>query len=1032
MPGPASIVCPHCRAGLKLKDRSKLGQKITCPKCKKPFRAQEKVEDQDEDEFAGLIAQDREDEDEEESPPPRPAPTSRPTRGKKRGKSSGSKLPLVIGGAVALVVFVAVGLTIQHFLKGAGQQANVASGASPDVAGQAGAAVPAQPAAPAVKTIDFEWLPPQAEAVVYLRPGDFIKSPFAQWVVEAAGNRESFQQSQETLRQQFGIGLDEIDSITIGIKSLGELAAGAADLAPGGIPNPMQAVSGLSKLREKEIVGVGRLSKPVDLPKNPQFQAQTEPVTYNGHTYYRDKAQPGQASSSFTYFPSPTVVVISGREDALKGLIDRQGKSDPRAELQIIDPDQHLAFAFLVKPELAPAAGTAPDGADSLATFKKVKSGCFAIKATDGLELSVRQSCPDAKTAEEVQAATDALVVLGREKLEQYKSTMTNLGKVGDALLASIKTSRRELVVETAASIPASSRDSLKAAPGEVLTAVLMGGLKGADSGSGGQGIPGNALRGSGSGDEFKGEVVVAQKLPELPEGVTLRGRGGWSGNQLFEKDGTTPRPRLLTFDVDYVDGPAAKAIEYGALRITEVKVDPEQHLKISERPATFGEASPFKEFVEVKHESFLSNHPENGVRVELDFERPAFLPSKFTGVEGTVTLRIAEETKDIIVPKVLEQAGKQPTDPDLKAAGFSVTSKTKDGEKTLTITFAKGAKVGDVKFIGPDGQPHPNAPFMLRLDLWGATRFGGQLPTGNALAGMGAKVTLHTKISEVTVPFRFENVPIPAPPDPGITAGIPWRLSSGGKGAPEGLAVEGRLNWGQTFSFGDKPPPPQLDLDVDVTGAKVLYVVGVGFQRIEKADSNTAGALTMKKSGGLAFGNDRGKQQFDRVHKSGLFHSHPPDGVRVAFSFEPVQQPFTKIDFVSGGLKLLVARERKKTILDKVASRVGKTVSNADLRGAGIDIKLTNKDQSLTMQVVKGNPMALGDAGLMRESSETMDLPILMHDPFTKAASIFLGDDKLKPNDALEITYYTGLTEIEVPFAFEDLAVPPVPKKEK
>src|SRR5262245_5831325 len=417
MPGPASVVCPHCSAGLKLKDRSKLGQKITCPKCKKPFRAEEKVED--DDEFAGLIAQDREDEDDDELPPPRrPAPASRPAaKGRNRGKSSGSKLPLVIGGAVALVVFVAVGLTIQHFLKGAGQQASVAA-ASPD-SGQAGAAVPAQPAAPAVKTIDFEWLPPQAEAVVYIRLGDFLKSPFAQWVVEAAGNRESFSKSQETFRQQFGIGLDEIDSITIGIKSLGEVAAGAAELAPGGIPNPMQAISGLSKLREKEIVGVGRLSKPVDLPKNPQFQAQTEPISYNGQTYYRDKAQPGQESSSFTYFPSPTVVVISGREDVLKGLIDRQGKSEPRAELQIIDPAQHFAFAFLVKPELAPAA----DGGDSLATFKKVKSGCFAIKATDGLELSVRQSCPDAKTAEEVQAATDALVTLGKEKLEQYKST---------------------------------------------------------------------------------------------------------------------------------------------------------------------------------------------------------------------------------------------------------------------------------------------------------------------------------------------------------------------------------------------------------------------------------------------------------------------------------------------------------------------------------------------------------------------------------------------------------------------------------
>ncbi len=1027
MPRPAAIACPHCSASLKLKDRNKLGQKITCPKCKKGFRAEEKLDD--DDEFGALVARGREESGEEELPPPRrPVPNKRAAaKEKPRGKSRGSKLSLVIGGAVALVVFVGVGLAIQHFLGGGEQPANPVG---PDaVAGQA--AAPAVPVQPAAKSIDFAWLPAQAEAVVYLRPGDLLKSQFAQWVIDAAGSRDQFNQGLEKMRQEIGVGFDDIDSITIGIKSLGDLAAGVAGMAPGGIPNPLEAASQLSTLREKEIVGIARLSKPVELTKNPMFQSGTEPVTYNGSTYYRDKAQPGQEPSSFTYLPSATVVVISGREDILKGLIDRQGKPEPRSELEIIDPSQHIAFAFLVKPELANAAGVVPDDSGPLATLKKVQSGCFAITATDGLELSIRQSCPDVKTAEEVQAAAEALIALGKEKLDQHKSTMTNFGALGEMLFASIKTSRRESVVETAASIPASSRDNLKAAPGELFAAVLMGGLAGGGNGAGGPGAFGNASLNAGGADEFKSQDVVIQQLPGLPEGVTLRGRGGWSSTPLFEKDGETPRPRLLTFEVDYVDGPAAQAVEYGSLRITEISVEPQQHLKMTDRPGSLGEASPFKEFVDVKHQDFLSNHPDNGVRVELDFERPAIPPTKFARVEGTVNLKIAGETREISVPKLLAQVGKQPSDPDLKAAGFSVSTKTENDQKTLTITFGKGAKVGDLKLVGANGEPLPNAPFLLRLDLWGATRFGGQLPAGNTLAEMGAKVTLHTKITEVTVPFRFENIPIPVPPDPAATAAVPWRLSSEGQAAPEGLAVEGRLNWGQTFSFGDTKPAPQVELNVDITGPQVLSVVGAGFQTIDKADTNSAGPLTMKKAGGLPFGNDRSKQ-FDRVKGGDLFNPQPPDGVRVTFHFEPVQQPFTKVPSLAGGLKLLVAKERKKTVLDKVASRVGKTISDPDLRSAGLEIKLTKQDQSLSLQVVKGNPMAMGDAALIRESSETLDLPLLTHDPFTNAANIFLGEDKLKPNDALEITYYTELREIEVPFTFEDLAVPPLPKPDK
>lgn len=73
MPGTVSIVCPHCSANLKLKDSSKLGARIGCPKCKKPFVATEAADD--ELDLDALTAQERRmesapAEEEDELPPP--------------------------------------------------------------------------------------------------------------------------------------------------------------------------------------------------------------------------------------------------------------------------------------------------------------------------------------------------------------------------------------------------------------------------------------------------------------------------------------------------------------------------------------------------------------------------------------------------------------------------------------------------------------------------------------------------------------------------------------------------------------------------------------------------------------------------------------------------------------------------------------------------------------------------------------------------------------------------------------------------
>ena len=1015
MPDPVSITCPHCSAKLKLKDRSKLGQKLGCPKCKKPFKAQEDV--QEEDEFAGLIGSEDE---EEEAPPVRRAATA--ARGKARGKSSSSKLPLILGGVVGLLLLVGVGLAVSHFLGGKEKPADPVAG--PEAGGPPQGQPPSQPPAP--KSIDFAWLPSQSEMVVFIRPHDILASEFAQWAIDAAGGRAQFQKGQEKMRQEVGVTFDDVESITIGIKSLGDLAAGAAQLAPGGMPNPMAAMNGLSQLKDKEIVGVIRLRSPLDLTKNAEFMQKSDTVTHGSVTYLREK---GGNQPSALYAASPTMIVFCGREDVLKGLLDRQGKPEPRPELEILDPADQLALGFVlgqnVIPEEAAAAGS------PFAAFSKIKSACIGLKATAGLELSVRQACPDSTTAQDVQTATEGLVAMGKEKLSSLSGSIPpNLDQLANTLLTNVKTSRRDNVIETRADLPMSARESLQAAPGELMMAILMGGLGG--RGNGGPGAIDFSGGFSNSNDsDTMGETVVVEKLSGLPEGVTLKGRAGWSNAEMFEQDGKTPLPRTLAVQIDYLGGLAAKGVEFGNLQVSRLVVEPDQHLKVTEAPGTFGEIGPYKGYAGIKRNEFLSKHPEDGVRVELDFERPLTLPTKIAVVEGTVVLKYAEQTKDIVVPKLIDQAGKVPGDSDLKAAGFHVELKTEGTEKNLTMIFGPGAKVADLKLVGPDGNPLEDAPYVMRLDYGGIVRYGCTVPVSGSPGTMGAKVTLHTVIREVTLPFRLENLTVPPPPDPAVTPSSPWRLASGKSKVPPGLFVQGRLKWENTSSFDNKPPSPEIHLTVDVTGPQAFVVVGAGFQKIDAAETDVKRSLNPKPAG-LPSGGDRSKQ-FSKVMGNPLLSRQPPDGVQVAFGFEPSPISFSKVTYVAGSFKLLVAKERKKTVLDKLPSRIGKSATTPELRAAGIELKLA-KDEfgGMTMKLAKGNPWAVGDALLVRESTEgELDFPNMMFDPAEKSGSLYLGDNKLKANDALEITYYTGVEELEFSFEFEDLVVPPLPKAE-
>lgn len=114
-----SVTCPHCSEVLKLRDESKIGQRVKCPNCQKGF-----VASPDEEFVSEFTA----------------ARPKRKGKGSKRSKGS-SPLPWILGGGVALVCVVGALWGLGLFGKGDNEQA-------PPVATQESPAAPAVAASP--------------------------------------------------------------------------------------------------------------------------------------------------------------------------------------------------------------------------------------------------------------------------------------------------------------------------------------------------------------------------------------------------------------------------------------------------------------------------------------------------------------------------------------------------------------------------------------------------------------------------------------------------------------------------------------------------------------------------------------------------------------------------------------------------------------------------------------------------------------------------------------------------------------------
>ncbi len=249
-------------------------------------------------------------------------------------------------------------------------------------------------------------------------------------------------------------------------------------------------------------------------------------------------------------------------------------------------------------------------------------------------------------------------------------------------------------------------------------------------------------------------------------------------------------------------------------------------------------------------------------------------------------------------------------------------------------------------------------------------------------------------------------------------------------EGVPPDVHVEGQAGWSRDpiLDAANKPLPPRLELSVLITGGAAAETALYGMYKIDKISAAGGQALTYHE---LPFGKDPTKQMERRVVND-YFGRHPEDGVRATFVFEHPAQPVRNIAEFSGSVVLRIPKKSTTVTIKNVPGRVGKTIDHADLKKAGIQLKLVKEDFFMALKVMKGDVNLIGE--VLPVDKDGAPIPGYRFIPSTSIKDDrqqfqWTEQDEFTKDMGLRITLFSDLSDVTVPFQFANLVVPPPPK---
>ncbi len=708
---------------------------------------------------------------------------------------------------------------------------------------------------------DLSYLDAETELFIFARPAAIAASPFVQSFT--GGSLGPIDQ----MTGGIGISIDQIDTVTVGVRHLQDMAEQSqrrfAHLQK---RSPAAAMAGMRAPQEAadETIVVVRTAGPTSAEALGLEEpgGDSEALVHQSQKYYPLPA--ARAPKPYLYIADEKTLVIAS-QNTIKQVIE-QGEevSQPQVDLSFIAEAGDVVVALVPKDRDAlfntahqmglgsgdsqPGAfgsgaanapkrlrfgigageddddldedddddrrsrghkhkdrdrdrrGTPAAASEDLGSLLAAHTEAVALLAniSSGLEIEVAVRCDDPASAVKVKATLDKTLKAATQSFEEIRETLPGvIQQIADAVMDTIQTADNGQVVTLSLALPESQQANLTMLPMAVMGMMMAGpGMSAGDM----EPIIDWQARAREVADQGQPPVAAG----DLPTGLELRALARWGVPPTGGGSSAVP----LEIAVVATGELAARTVAFGQLKLTELNVGEAHHLKWLGAAQAERGRNPVREFVPIDRSEIFARHPEGGVATGFTFGLTGELPPALPAIAGTFTIKAAENVREVTVNR-LPPAGRGSDDEALRAVGFTAETEQGNGFASIVFTYEDSPSIGTIEVLDPQGTPIP-AGSWERISVGQQVRQTIHLPGNADPAELGYRVTVFDDVQEIPIAFRFEELPLPPPPE---NTGEPttlamWtpveRLSDA---IPDGLVIEAQARWNapQTDSF-DNP----------------------------------------------------------------------------------------------------------------------------------------------------------------------------------------------------------------------------------
>lgn len=262
---------------------------------------------------------------------------------------------------------------------------------------------------------------------------------------------------------------------------------------------------------------------------------------------------------------------------------------------------------------------------------------------------------------------------------------------------------------------------------------------------------------------------VVATNKDAWPAGTqSLTARTVWHWTR--ESDSTGAYQNIINLVIEIQGDFLSKACAFGSAEIKTLQSASAQSIAVFQ-PLVKKWSDPLYHDVpyDLVPRTVMYSHPENSLRFVIPLVAPKATAAKLDAVEGQFRIKLGRTIEDILIPDVRAAANKPLEHESLKAANAQLVLRSANSPLGMTEvlefligpTHAVGLLVAEYPIPGF----HPGQIIFepdYEADVNGrtfSTRLTARLPPDV----MHLPIKLFSELEDITVPFRFEEVPLPS-----------------------------------------------------------------------------------------------------------------------------------------------------------------------------------------------------------------------------------------------------------------------------